>query len=219
MNMVSKLAAGVALSALMATGAMASDLNGSLKDAEQETSFGRNPFAGFYLGVNVGGEFANIDINDQFDGIGADGLIGGVHGGYNLCANRFCFGVYGEGGLSNVNVDFGGVDALSKDFYIQGGVKLGYMVGRATLVSVHGGYEYSEWSSDLITMGGGQDDITTGAIVLGGGIETMLSSHVSLGAKVDYLMLNSADVNNTDVTQFLEESEALRAQLLLSYRF
>jgi opacity protein-like surface antigen len=200
---------------LLSSSAFAADINGgSLKDTVDETSFGRNPFSGFYIGLNAGGEFANIDVMDSFDGIGADGLIGGIHAGYNMCANRFCFGPYVEGGLSNVNVDIGGLDALTQDYYVQGGAMVGYMVGKATLISVHAGYDHSAWGSDLF----GGDDITVGAVAIGGGIETMITSNVSLGAKVDYLMVYSADVGNTDVTDFIEESEAIRAQLKLTYR-
>lgn len=200
---------------LLSSGAYAADINGSLKDSpSDEISFGRNPFSGFYVGLNAGGEFANIDVMDTFDGIGADGLIGGIHAGYNMCANRFCFGPYVEGGLSNVNVDVAGFDALTQDYYVQGGLQLGYMVGKATLISVHGGYDYSAWGSDF-PIG---DDITVGALVVGGGVDTMLSSNVSLGVKVDYLTVYSADVGNTDITSAVEESEAIRAQLRLTYR-
>ncbi len=214
--MTRTISALLGVSLMIASPAMASDIfgKGSTKDAAEEVSYGRNPFGGFYAGIQAGGEFANIDINDQFDGIGADGLLGGIHAGYNLCANRFCFGPYIEGGLSNVNTDILGFDALTQDYYVQGGLLLGYMVGKATLISVHAGYDYSAWSSDLLP----QDDITVGAIAIGGGLDTMLSQNLSLGVKVDYLMTYSVDVNNTDVTNFLEESEAIRAQLRLTYR-
>jgi opacity protein-like surface antigen len=203
---------------VLTTPAMAADVYGSSKDASGGYEPARNPFAGFYIGADAGGEFANIDILDTFDGIGADGLTGGVHAGYNLCVNRVCFGPYIEGGLSNVNTDIGGFDLITQDYYVQGGAMIGYMVGNATLISVHAGYDYSAWSSDVLPLLGVSDDITVGAIAIGSGIDTMIARNLSLGVKVDYLMVNGVDLDNTDITDAIEESEAFRAKVRLTYR-
>lgn len=172
-----------------------------------------NPFAGFYGGLQAGGQFTNIDVMDQFDGIGADGLIGGAHVGYNMCSGRVCFGLYGEGGLSNVNVELGGQDALIQDWYAQGGALIGYVAGKSTLISVHAGYDWSAWSSDFTDA-----DIDVGAYVIGAGIDTMIADRVSLGVKVDYLIADSVEVESHDVTDAVEKSEGLRVLGRITYR-
>ncbi len=217
-------AALLGVSLMIASPAMASDIfgkGGSTKDDTEEVSYGRNPFGGFYLGAQVGGQFTNIDIAPpglDFDGIGADGLIGGLHAGYNACVNRVCFGPYVEGGFGAVNSSINGTDIVSQDYYVQGGVMLGYMVGKASLISVHGGYDYAKWSSEVLTAYNQDDDITVSSFVVGGGVDTMLTSNISLGLKVDYLMFSNVDANDQDYTDFLDQSESLRAQLRLTYR-
>lgn len=206
----------IAFAAIVALGlslpVAAADLGGSYKDSPLAGDFSSNPFAGFYVGVQAGGQFTNIDVMDQFDGIGADGFVAGGHAGYNFAGGRFVFGPYVEGGFSNVNTDISGFDALKQDSYVQLGGLAGYVVGSATLISVHGGYEWSQWGSDL-----GTGDIDVGAFVLGGGIDTMIAPHVSLGAKVDYLVTDSIEVSGFDASD-LVEAESLRATLRLTYR-
>lgn len=208
------LAGAVAAIFLASAPASATDLKASntgVLGLPAETA--ASPFSGFYGGINAGGQFTNIDVMDQFDGIGADGLIGGAHAGYNVCAGRFCFGPYVEGGLSNANVEIAGQDALVQDWYAQAGLLAGYVVGKSTMVSVHGGYDWSRWSSDFV-----EGDIDVGSYVVGAGIDTMLAEHVSLGLKVDYLIFNSAEFESHDITDAVEKSEGLRVQGRLTYR-
>lgn len=215
--MLLKTASAVAISAavfLSASTAFATDLKDGKTDFLGLSSAKLdNPFAGFYGGLHGGGQFANIDVMDQFDGIGADGLVGGAHAGYNVCSGRVCFGLYGEGGLSNVNVELGGQDALIQDWYAQGGALVGYVAGKATLISVHAGYDWSAWSSDFTDA-----DIDVGAFVVGAGIDTMIADHVSLGVKVDYLIADSVEVESHDVTDYVEKSEGLRVLGRITYR-
>lgn len=203
----------LAVAAGIAGTASAADLGGSYKDDGVNVELSRNPFAGFYFGIQAGGEFVNIDVYDQFDGIGADGLIGGVHAGYNFASGRFVFGPYVEAGLSNVNTEVGGQDLLVQDWYGQLGMLAGYVVGKSTLISIHAAYDHSEWGSDF-----GNLDLQVGAVALGGGVETMVADHVSLGLKLDYLVPVSVDANGADITDYVEKSEGFRGQLKLTYR-
>jgi opacity protein-like surface antigen len=199
---------------LLASNASATDLKDSRTDFLGLSSAKvDNPFAGFYGGIHGGGQFVNIDVMDQFDGIGADGLVGGAHAGYNMCSGRVCFGLYGEGGLSNVNVELGGQDALIQDWYAQGGALIGYVAGKSTLISIHAGYDFSAWSSDFTDA-----NIDVGAYVIGAGVDTMIADHVSLGVKVDYLIADSVEVESHDVTDYVEKSEGLRVLGRITYR-
>ena len=120
---------------------------------------------------------------------------------------------YGEGGFSNVNTTLVGFDALNQDWYVQGGLLAGYLINRTTMASFHSGYEISKWSTDL-----SNEDIDVGAWVIGGGLDTMVSENVSIGLKLDYLIPQSVEAAGFDVTNFVEDSEGLRAQFKLTYR-
>jgi opacity protein-like surface antigen len=216
MTRLLKTSASVTVLALFLASApvSATDLKGSGSTfAGLANATADNPFQGFYGGLNAGGQFTNIDVMDQFDGIGADGLIGGAHAGYNACAGRICFGPYAEAGLSNANVEIVGQDALIQDWYAQAGLLVGYVAGKSTLISAHAGYDWSHWSSDFV-----DGDIDVGSIVVGAGLDTMIADHVSLGVKVDYLIFNSAEFESHDITDAVEKSEGLRVQGRLTYR-
>ncbi len=196
------------------TAASAADI-GSYKDTPATQTYGeRNPFLGFNSSINGGGQFGNLDLLNTFDGIGNDGLVGGAHIGYNLGFGRVVLGAYAEGGFSDVNTEIAGIDLLNMDSYLQAGILVGYLFTPATMASLHAGYEWQQWSSDLP----GAPDIEATAFAVGGGIDTLIREHVSLGIKVDYLPLDSMDIGGTDVTQFVEESESFRAVARLTYR-
>lgn len=171
-------------------------------------------FRGFYLGASTGGQFTNIDVLNVFDGIGADGGVLQIQGGYDFALGGITrAGVYCESGLTNVNVEIGTVDALNQDNYIGCGVRAGVVIGHDLLAYGKAGYEWQDWSSDLFT---GSIDI--GAIALGGGIEAMINQNDSLGVDATYLMVNDAEVAGTDVTSFVNDSEALRVLARVNWR-
>lgn len=214
MNLVTKstkLALTAASFFALAASASASDLLDGLNEpAPAQTS---NPFAGFYVGAQVGGEFVNLDIDDQFDGIGADGLIGGAHAGYNFCMGSFCTGPYVEGSWSNVDTNLFGTDILYQEWYAHGGWIAGLNVSNSSFLYGKAAYELQQWSSDAGSLDG---DVQ--AFVLGGGIDTMLTGNTSLGAFIDYVIPHKIEANGTDISDLLDQSEALRAGVKLSIR-
>lgn len=206
--------------ALMCGSANAADLGGGLKDDAVENAYtGKAPFVGIGIGIQAGGQFTNIDIADKFDGIGADGLVGGLHLEYLVGIGKLRAGAYVEGGLSNVNVsitDYSGSDhdALIQDYYYGGGVKGGFILGSSTLVYGRLGYERAGWSTDF-------DDsveITVDSLVLGGGIETMVNGNLSIGLGVDYLVPMNIEAEGHDITDLFEESEGLRVMARATWR-
>jgi hypothetical protein len=193
--------------------ANASDIFDGRLNQDSDQPVVSNPFAGFYVGAQVGGEFANLDIEDQFDGLGADGLIGGVHGGYNFALGNFVTGPYIEASWSNVDLNAGGVDLLYQEWYAQGGWIAGLNVSNASLVYVKAAYEFQQWNSDA-----GKLDGDVQAFVLGGGIDTMLTGNTSIGVFADYIIPHKIEANSVDITDMLEQSEAMRAGLKLTIR-
>lgn len=210
---MNKIVTACALAALMASPVAAADLKNGSSTASDYATPANNLFAGWYIGIQGGGQFTNIDVYDQFDGIGADGLIGGVHAGYNLSLGRLVTGPYVEGSLSNVNVDLGGQDLLVQDWYVQGGWLVGINVGPNTLISGHVGYEWAKWSSDFF-----DEEADVRSFAIGGGLDTIVASQTTFGIKVDYLIPHSIEVDNHDVTDFLDASESLRVMGRLTYR-
>lgn len=211
---------GSALVVLIALGmlafAQAADI--STKDSPyQRSTFvlpEEAPFSGLGVGVELGGQFVAIDIEDEFDGIAADGIAGGVHAEWLFGTASWRLGPYAQFGLSNVGVEISGDDVLTMDRYYGAGAKAGVVFNR-TLLSIHAGYELQDWSVDL---GGDETDIDTGWWNVGGGVEFMVSETHSIGLDVSYLMLNTAEIDDEDIGDALEESEALRVLFRATWR-
>jgi opacity protein-like surface antigen len=194
------------------TAAPAADL---LNDAHDEHNAQyKQAFVGFGAGVDFSGQFTSLDVAGVFDGISADGIAGGLHGEYLFATGAFRVGPYIYGGLSDVNTQLAGIDVLQQDHYVGGGIKAGVVAFQTALVSVHAGYEWAGWSSDLP----GAPDIDVTSFVLGGGVETMVTRNVSVGLTADYLIPDQIEAGGTDVTSALEDSEQLRVQARVTWR-
>ncbi len=204
----------------------------SLKDTFTEDRSDTVYFQGLGIGVDVGAQFTSValtgeveeEVSGEFDGISADGLVGGIHLDYLVAIDpeqRTRFGIYGEGGFSNVNTTAtniiapGEVDVLKQDYYYGTGLKAGVIAFEKTLLFARFGYEWSQWSTDLAP----DADINVGSWAIGGGIDTMVSEEWSLALEGTYLFVNGVDLEDEDVTSFVEESEAGRIKARLSRRF
>jgi opacity protein-like surface antigen len=171
-------------------------------------------FDGLAVGIHGGGQMTSIDVAGVFDGISADGLVGGVHAEYLFTAGRFRIGPWGELSLSDVNTELSGFDVLSQDYAYSGGIKVGVTAWGASLISMRAGYEMAQWSSDIPGVG----DIDVGSWLLGAGVETMVAEHVSLGIQADYLVPHEVTALGVDVTSFVEDSEQGRVLARLTWR-
>jgi opacity protein-like surface antigen len=205
--------ATVSLAALVAaTPALGADLKGDATSQGVAPAVKGAAFTGLSLYGFAGGEFANVSAGG-LDGIGADGLTGGLGLGYDVaCGGALRCGVWIEGGASNVAVTYGGADLLREDYFGAAGARVGVVWGNI-MVYGRAGYQLSEWSSDLTTQ-----NISTQWWIVGGGVETRLRDHLSIGIAADYLRLNAADVGGQSVTGDVDGTEALRATLRLIYR-
>lgn len=181
-------------------------------------------FTGIGIGINGGGQFTNVNLEDggfEFDGIGADGLVGGIHVEWLARSDRFRFGPTAECALSNVNTTIkaggGEVDLLQMDNYCNIGLKAGVMASDATLIYGRAAYEWQNW-----TASNGVDEVNTDstAWLLGGGLETMVADHLSVGFEGNYLFTDSVDVkDNPGVGNIFDGSEHFRGIARLTYRY
>jgi opacity protein-like surface antigen len=174
------------------------------------------PFTGLGVGVDIGAAFAAIAIEDEFDGISADGITYGGHlewlFGYGNSSLRF--GPYAQIGGSTVNTELGDDDALTLDFYYGAGAKAG-VVFNQTLLSVHLGVEWQRWGSDLADI-----EIDSSWLNAGVGIEFAVQKNVSVGLEASYLSLLDAEGDHGigDIGDELDESEQLRVQFRVTFR-
>lgn len=172
-------------------------------------------FQGLAVGVDVGGQFGSAQINyggDSFDGIAHDGGIAGAHVEYLFPIERFRIGAYGNGGFSNANTTYNDFDLLNQKSYFGGGLKAGGMVGDSTLISVHFGYDRSQWEAFEAV------DAEVDSWVIGAAIETMASENFSLGLDMDYLLVNDVEAAGADLSEIFEDSEMIRVKARLTWR-
>jgi opacity protein-like surface antigen len=166
--------------------ANAADLRDSLKDEPGIFVSKGGDFRGVYAGVGIGGEFANIEVGSFADGIGADGIVGDAVLGYDFRFGSFVFGPRIQGGITNVNTELLGVDALNLDGFVNFGGRAGVVFNR-TLVYAHGGYEMMFASSDIPGIDSALDDADLNAVTVGLGLETAIADHVSLALEGAYV--------------------------------
>lgn len=210
--MLLKTASAVAISAavfLSSSALIAADIRDGGGSKDTFVSVNKVDFDGAYVGVGVGGQFANVEIGSgAFDGIGADGLVAEGIAGFDVRRGSFVFGPRVFGAFTNVNTTVGGADLANIDAYVNFGGRAGIVFNR-TLVYAHAGYEMMWLSSDSPWIDSVLNDADTNAATAGLGIETMLVDNVSLAVEGTYLHgLDDA-----------EGGEAGRGVVRLNYQF
>lgn len=213
-----------ALTAVLISGsAYAADLGGSYKDSPSNTDYptAARTFQGVGVTLFGGGQFTNVNLYDEkydfeFDGIGADGLVGGLGLDYLVASGRFRFGAYVEGALSNVNtkIEFGpyGGDLLQQNHYYGGGLKGGAVFGNSFLYA-RAGIERASWEFAE------EVDVDVDSFVIGGGAETMIAENIALGIGVDYVTPFNIEADGQDLTDTFEKTESIRAVGRITRRF
>jgi hypothetical protein len=180
-----------------------------------------NPFAGFAVGVMGGAQYTDITISDGgqdvFSGISADGFTFGGHVGFNFCVGRICAGPYGKFAWSDVSVTLIGEDILTMDDYAQLGLQVGTLVGKSSYIGVHAGHEWQNWTAGG-NLGLGEVEGDAAGWAVGADFETLVSTEVSFGISVDYVMLDDIEFGGKDLTRYLDDTDALRVELKLTYR-
>lgn len=168
----------------------------------------KNPFAGAYFGVELGGQFTALRYEGH-DVAAGDGLTYGGFGGYNFSAGRLVFGPYVRGGFANVDI----AKVIEMQNYVQVGGLIGVQLGKESLLSARLGYEWQAWEAF-------NTDIDASGLVIAGGLETLLAPQTSIGINVDYIMLgDNVEIQGIgDVSRYLKDSDAFRITVGLTYR-
>jgi outer membrane immunogenic protein len=170
-------------------------------------------WTGFYIGLNVGGQFGhseNKDLDDYWDpdrpwGYDESGVVAGGLVGYNFQWNWLVLGVEAEGGYMNLEgrgeeprTNFSGgpnVGSSDSDFFTTIRGRLGFALGHWLFYATGGGigvnYE-TRMDDDPEGLHGHEQDFDWGWTG-GGGIEYMFGCHWSIRAEYLRFELDKQD--------------------------
>lgn len=159
-------------------------------------------WTGAYVGAQIG--YVNANINVDVPGLpfnfiaDADGIIGGVHAGYNFEIAGFVAGVYADIDASDATISLGAIDpGIGNVNYIaRGMVKVGYAYDRA-LAYVQGGVAHIDADFDnTFTLNGQSDSDSETGYVVGAGVDFAVTDNIIVGG--DYLYHNFDGLGETD---------------------
>ena len=180
-------------------------------------------WTGFYVGAQVGAGWTSNKVTDSIGAtvvgtgsLNTNGVVGGLHAGYNLQSGAFVYGIEADLELAGLNKSsnalfavpggalFAGVYGLSSKTDWQGSVRgrLGYAAGPA-LFYVTGGVAFANVKTGYTSAAGGalaagsySFSDTRAGWTLGGGLEYAFNSNWS--ARVEYRYTDFGSF--TDVT-------------------
>lgn len=200
---------------------------GGLLDEEELTSLPQverdNPWTGFHIGVLTGGQFSNTEVvieEFKFDGIGSDGIVGCVRGGYDYVLpkqDRIIVGLAVEGCISDVETEFSGAGkTLTIDEDYSGAVtgRVGFLLWPHTAAFAKGGWRHSEVNLPM-----GAPDLTFDGFVVGGEIESFISRNFVLNVGFDYTAFGEENITFDEDEKVTFDREELRGLVGVSYRF
>lgn len=201
---LSSLAAGVALSALMVTGAVAADIfkgDASLKDDTNYASGAVHSWQGPYVGVGVGYSWTKWEDDTKCEVLkeDADGWLVTGRVGYDWQRGRVVGGVFGDISWLDSHTDKFADAELSGRI----GARLGYLLNGRLLGYVNGGLEITDFDGDVDT---GVDPF------LGGGLELLLGDGWSLAAEGALTFVSDDEAG-------IEQDNLATARLMLLKKF
>ncbi len=157
-------------------------------------------WTGLYLGVygGGGGIVDNIELPGagpgNANGLGGEGVLGGVMGGYNYQMNNIVLGLQGELGYNDLKseLNFGPFSASARQGFVAAlSARAGLLVTPDTLAYIIGGYSHSDYKAGASGLGSVHEKYH--GFHVGGGLETMLTSNITLRAEYRYTSYSGED--------------------------
>lgn len=145
-------------------------------------------WSGFYIGGQLGYGWADLEGAALGGSVDADGVLGGVHAGYNYDLGTFVIGAEVDFDLADLQLD-GGLGEI--DRVARGKLKGGVAFDRA-LAYVTGGIAYAEADTVL----GNFDDI---GYAVGGGLDYAVTDDIIVGGEYLYHGFDDFDDTGIDV--------------------
>ncbi len=161
-------------------------------------------WTGFYIGGFLGAGDVTHDVTTGllpglgYDGIGGEGIFGGLIGGYNYqISDRIVLGVQGEFSLSGISSDLSltipglvsGSAKLEEQYSVAISGRVGWLSNPDTMLYLIGGYSHARYKASGSLSGGGfaisaSRKESFHGFHVGAGMETRISSAIS--ARVEY---------------------------------
>jgi outer membrane immunogenic protein len=153
-----------------------------------------NPsWTGFYVGglFGAGGLVHQIDIPADpaifsFNGLGAEGIVGGGMVGYNhQIGSNLVLGVQFDGLLSGIEseLSLGPIDAsIELDYSLAVSGRIGYLINPDALAYIIGGYTWGEFTASVAGLGSVSENVE--GFHVGGGLEAKVTEDIT--ARVEY---------------------------------
>lgn len=167
-NLIQKLTTLVAASAISCIAIQAASAGGEIDAGE---SYQPTVWKGMYLGGHIGGTFGEVSEGGFEEDV--EGVIGGVHLGYNIENGSTVFGIEGDFSFSDANIDNTDVDL---DFLASIRGRVGYATNK-TLIFATAGVAWAQFSFD-------NDEISEAGYVVGAGVEHKFADNVSIRGEI-----------------------------------
>lgn len=140
-------------------------------------------WTGAYVGAHVGGGFG------KGGSVSTDGVLGGVHGGYNVQIDRFVVGGEADISASGVgNKSF--TEKIRNNWLASGRARAGYLVDPQLLVYGTGGVALGSVTNQSPF---GKKSDTKSGYVLGAGGEYLVSPNIAVRGEYLYYDLGKSD--------------------------
>jgi outer membrane immunogenic protein len=148
-------------------------------------------WTGFYVGLNGGGTWADVDVKGKYS-FSNDGGTGGAQFGYNWQRGHVVFGFEVDAGgmdIGSSKTVAGFTTSVESAFYADATARLGYSFDRV-LVYAKGGAAIYEGS---VKTGASTNTGDYWGATIGGGVEYLLSPTWSIKAEYQYFDFGSQD--------------------------
>jgi outer membrane immunogenic protein len=155
-------------------------------------------WTGPYIGGQIGYGWADPDL----PGVDGEGIVGGVHAGYNYDLGGFVVGAEIDYDFADIDLDndVGQIDGIARA-KVKGGVDLGAVLPYVTAGVAHA-------TGDVAGVG----DVDDFGYVVGGGVDVAATENIIVGAEYLYHNFNNFDDTGVDL-----DAHTLRAKA--SFRF
>lgn len=150
-----------------------------------------NRWTGFYVGANAGAgavvdEIEVPPLGLDLNGIGGEGLLGGILAGYNWQMNTMVVGVEAGVGYDNLETQaritgLGSISAKQGLVY-SASLRIGTLLSPETLAYAIGGYSHSDYEVHVSGLGSFDQDYN--GFHIGAGLETALSQNLT--GRIEY---------------------------------
>jgi outer membrane immunogenic protein len=226
MSKTSFVSVSVAALLISLTAAKAADLP-TVAPQDAIVSASVYDWTGFYIGAQVGyagGDADRVNTAGFANDFNIDGVVGGIHAGYNHQVNNWVFGVEADIELSGIKGDDAGVggavDTLEAEWLGSVRARIGYAFDR-TLVYATGGVAFAGVDANANNGAASiSDDNTHIGWTVGAGVEHAFTNNIT--ARIEYRYTDFSDKSYALGPAFADANYELDSHAVrvgVSYKF